>query len=294
MKNAGFLNIPVVFEKVLPLLGYEAEKSFASLTDRNLVELHAEIETFVNNINTIDGHEDLKISLRKEVTRFWQKMGSFKLPSGYKSYLKSIRDHCASKNTTEPPGKKKPTLSLLEIQTKFLNIAKNYLMMIPQNLRETTKTIEVIRTSRDSRSWTISCPLCQSTIAAVYDGKCRTSNFKRHLYSHSPESADVPNLTDERSDESLSQMSVSVATTSTTKSSAASPVKIKRKSSKRQVKDDLSDSSSSGKFIRALAQKAPASKAPAKKLDDFPSTSAKLPVRKELPKRNAVSMEFHY
>lgn len=229
---------------------------------------------------------------KNEVTRLCQNIGSFKLPSGYKNYITSIRDHCALKGgpTSEKASKPRIASELLQsIQSKMLERANRYLAMMPQNFCKTVRKIEVICLSKDYRSWTISCPLCPSIITAVYDGRYQTTNFKRHLDSHASRSAGESAVDNENSNESLSDMSVSVAVSDSTNCTASHS--STEQQSQRQNIEYTTDSSVSEKLKKASTQKPPAQKAPIKRCDS-PSTSKTIPVRKEIPQRLTVSIKL--
>lgn len=142
LKKDGFQDLSQFLINVLTLLGYESYKSFSPLADASLETLYEEIENFIKKLDLIEGHVEEKKVFTNEVMRLWQTKENFKLPSGHKNSIISIRDYCALKSGLSSLSKKAKitSQSLQTIQSAFLEKANRNLSLMPENLRETTNS----------------------------------------------------------------------------------------------------------------------------------------------------------
>jgi hypothetical protein len=142
----------------------------------------------IGNLDNFEGREDVKAIIKAEVKRLWQKMDSFKIPSGQRNAILMLRNHCLvmTAPTVEAKNVAKPRrLALKQIQEKFQELASKYLLLLPARIRDESHILNITRSVNDHHSWNISCPLCSANIAVTVEGtRCIASNFKRHIIFH--------------------------------------------------------------------------------------------------------------
>lgn len=189
MKEKEFDKFPKYLGIVLAKLGYESEMSFVHLP-ADLEELITEIEHIINGIDPSLTLTDEKKKICDDVESLWQKVKTFKVPSGHKNYIEGLRCRCKSKvdAATQTEVISTSTYSMKPeapriTKEKILDLVKKYLGSLPQPINE--REVKVKRLNGDDNSWSISCPLCSSTIAVQMKGKnIIATNYKRHIETH--------------------------------------------------------------------------------------------------------------
>lgn len=160
--------------KILSAMGYHSAGAFSSLSDRDLKELFDEITVKITGIAEQANHT-LKKSVEEDLEKMSLTLHSFALPSGHKQIIRSIRKHFSTL-----PRNDSGSNSSTNLLHKIRDLVKKRLAKIrTDDLQESDSDIEIIP---ENNSWFISCPFCDSKIAAQVDGtSCKITNFERHV-----------------------------------------------------------------------------------------------------------------
>lgn len=256
LKEKGFEKFPSYLVIVLTQLGFESDMSFAHLST-DMKELHLEIEKFVSGINTSAAPQEVKTTITDEITRLWQKIESFNLPTGHKKFLEGLRCHCASKVNTCDQNKNiimskrstKPGTYQFSTE-KLRDLVSKYLGSLPEEMKEKENEIQI--QLLNDETWTASCPFCESIISIQMRKKSFVaSNYKRHIETHtasftdSQENLPTSEQTSDLPQSSSQNSTLSLATTTTNSESVSSfsdnQVRPTRKRNNSASKSDVID-----------------------------------------------------
>lgn len=252
-KEKEFEKFPDYLATILTKLGYDNEISFIHLP-ADFKELIQEIENMISGINSSEAGTAEKIKICDEVKKLWQKIETFKLPSGHKNYIEGLRCRCKSKVDagTQTEMLSASTRSLKPAaprvtKEKIHSLVNKYLDSLPPETKQ--KEVKIKKVNGDDESWTISCPFCIVSIAVQMKGKnFVASNYKRHIETHKDKtvtsSDSHPNLLTENDSSSFSLTSLTTQEFSNSLEPSTSQQSIElRRTSTSQECDVLSSTS---------------------------------------------------